>query len=188
MERTLGMAWKAAAAAVAFVCALCPCMVAPVQEAHAAHRPVLVGVLSVTEGEELSALLTEHGLPHNLLTAKNEAAEAALVADVLLVRRRAHTEGSKADLKNISARNTTGSSKFRLGVIAGPEALESRGLEQALAGRVAELATSESYQQSHRRSTEVRRSQSSSSRRSSAKSRKSSKSSRHSGSSRSRKK
>ena len=52
-----------------------------VQEAHAAHRPVLVGVLSVTEGEELSALLTEHGLPHNLLTAKNEAAEAALVAE-----------------------------------------------------------------------------------------------------------
>ena len=36
MERTLGMAWKAAAAAVAFVCALCLCMVAPVQEAHAA--------------------------------------------------------------------------------------------------------------------------------------------------------
>jgi hypothetical protein len=132
----------------------------------------------------LPARSRKFGTPVSL----HQGDEAALVADVLLVRRRAHTEGSKADLKNISARNTTGSSKFRLGVIAGPEALESRGLEQALAGRVAELATSESYQQSHRRSTEVRRSQSSSSRRSSAKSRKSSKSSRHSGSSRSRKK
>lgn len=152
-----------------------------------ADRIVEVEVVSRGRASDSSlrgAINQGFGTPVSL----HQGNEAALVADVLLVRRRAHTEGSKADLKNISARNTTGSSKFRLGVIAGPEALESRGLEQALAGRVAELATSESYQQSHRRSTEVRRSQSSSSRRSSAKSRKSSKSSRHSGSSRSRKK
>lgn len=77
--------------------------------------------------------------------------EAAIVADVLLVRRRAHTAGSKADLKNISARNTTGSSKFRVGVLADAGALGSRSLEQALAGKVADLATAETYQQNNRR-------------------------------------
>lgn len=114
--------------------------------------------------------------------------EAALVADVLLVRRRAHTAGSKADLKNISARNTTGSSKFRLGVIASPEALNDRSLEQALAGKVADLATAETYQQGRRGRQGVRRARSSSSGRSSAQSRKSSKdSSGHSGNRKTRK-
>ncbi len=51
-----------------------------VQQAHAKERPVLVGVLSITEGKALSDLLTAHNLPHNLLTAENEANEAAIVA------------------------------------------------------------------------------------------------------------
>ena len=51
-----------------------------VQQAHAKERPVLVGVLSIPEGKALSDLLTAHNLPHKLLTAENEAAEATIVA------------------------------------------------------------------------------------------------------------
>ena len=47
---------------------------------RALGQPVLVGTTSVHESEQLSRLLTEAGVPHSLLNAKNHRAEAGIIA------------------------------------------------------------------------------------------------------------
>jgi preprotein translocase subunit SecA len=51
-----------------------------VEQHHAQGRPVLVGTRSVAASERLSAMLTERGVPHEVLNATREAHEAAIVA------------------------------------------------------------------------------------------------------------
>lgn len=82
----------------------------------------------------------------------------AIVADVLLVRRRAHVEGSQAHLKNISARNAVSSTKLRIAALGTATALKGRDLEFALAEDIAGLASSSEDMHRHRTrsSTEVR--------------------------------
>jgi preprotein translocase subunit SecA len=48
-------------------------------ECHSFGRPVLVGTRSVEKSERLSALLTQRGIPHNTLNAKNHAREAEII-------------------------------------------------------------------------------------------------------------
>ncbi|HEY0117623.1 MAG TPA: accessory Sec system translocase SecA2 [Cellulomonas sp.] len=50
-------------------------------EAHRAGRPVLLGTQSVAASEQVAALLAAAGVPHVVLNAKNDEAEAGLVAD-----------------------------------------------------------------------------------------------------------
>jgi len=47
---------------------------------HARGRPVLVGTRSVRASEQVSALLTQIGLPHQVLNARQDMDEAAIVA------------------------------------------------------------------------------------------------------------
>ena len=47
---------------------------------HAEGRPVLVGTRSVAASDEMSAALTERGLPHQILTARQDEEEAQVVA------------------------------------------------------------------------------------------------------------
>jgi preprotein translocase subunit SecA len=57
---------------------------AVVLRVHALHRqgrPVLVGTTSVEASEHLSRLLSEAGLPHRVLNARQDAEEAAVVAE-----------------------------------------------------------------------------------------------------------
>lgn len=49
-----------------------------IRRRHRSRQPVLVGTASVEESERLSARL--HDVPHNVLNARHEAAEAAIVA------------------------------------------------------------------------------------------------------------
>ncbi len=49
-------------------------------EKHNAGRPVLVGTVSVEKSELLSRMLTQRGVPHNVLNAKHHAKEAEIVA------------------------------------------------------------------------------------------------------------
>jgi len=51
-----------------------------VRELHAAGRPVLIGTASVAASEQLSALLAEAGLAHEVLSARQDGEEARLVA------------------------------------------------------------------------------------------------------------
>jgi preprotein translocase subunit SecA len=48
---------------------------------HAAGQPVLVGTTSVAKSEYLSRQLTERGITHDVLNAKNHAREADIIAD-----------------------------------------------------------------------------------------------------------
>ncbi len=55
-------------------------LVGRTSEAHRVGRPVLVGTQSVAASEQVAALLDAAGVPHVVLNAKNDAAEAATVA------------------------------------------------------------------------------------------------------------
>jgi preprotein translocase subunit SecA len=54
---------------------------AEIAAAHHAGQPVLVGTLDVAESERLAGVLHAAGLPCVVLNAKNEAAEAAVIAE-----------------------------------------------------------------------------------------------------------
>jgi preprotein translocase subunit SecA len=56
-------------------------IVAEVAGAHANGRPVLIGTLDVAESERLARRLAAAGLEHVVLNAKNDAQEAAIVAE-----------------------------------------------------------------------------------------------------------
>ena len=56
-------------------------LVSEIASVHAAGRPILVGTLSVRESEELSADLGRAGIPHSILNAKNDEAEAGIIAE-----------------------------------------------------------------------------------------------------------
>ena len=56
-------------------------MLACVQVAQEKGQPVLIGTRSVAESEALSLQLTQHGLPHRVLNARNDEEEAAVIAE-----------------------------------------------------------------------------------------------------------
>ena len=55
-------------------------MIKEVKERHEKGQPILIGTVSVESSEEISALLTANGLPHEMLNAKNHAREAEIIA------------------------------------------------------------------------------------------------------------
>ncbi|WP_185174430.1 preprotein translocase subunit SecA [Rothia nasimurium] len=55
-------------------------VVKDIEERHATGQPVLVGTTSVEKSEYLSKLLSKAGVRHEVLNAKNNAREAAIVA------------------------------------------------------------------------------------------------------------
>ena len=56
-------------------------MIEKVKEANAKGQPVLVGTTSIEKSEMLSGLLTEAGITHNVLNARQHEQEAQIVAD-----------------------------------------------------------------------------------------------------------
>ncbi|MDR2803314.1 MAG: preprotein translocase subunit SecA [Treponema sp.] len=52
-----------------------------IAEAHKRGQPALVGTVSIEKSEKLSALLTKHGVRHEVLNAKNHAREAMIIAE-----------------------------------------------------------------------------------------------------------
>ncbi len=50
-----------------------------IEEIHAEGRPILVGTRSIAASELLSRLLTERGLPHQVLNAKHDKEEAGVI-------------------------------------------------------------------------------------------------------------
>ncbi len=55
-------------------------LIAEIRDVHATGRPILVGTASVADSERLSARLREAGVPHRVLNARNDEAEAQIVA------------------------------------------------------------------------------------------------------------
>lgn len=55
-------------------------IIGKIVELYEKGQPVLVGTISIQSSEELSRLLSEKGVPHNVLNAKQHAREAEIVA------------------------------------------------------------------------------------------------------------
>ncbi len=96
-------------------------------------QPVLIGTIAIETSEYLSMLLTQHGVPHEVLNAKNHAREAEIVAH-------AGEKGRVTIATNMAGRGTdiklTTESLERGGLyILGTERHESRRIDNQLRGR-----------------------------------------------------
>src|SRR6185312_621892 len=74
-------------------------IVKEVQELYAKGQPVLICTVSIEKNEILSQLLTKAKVPHNVLNAKNNEREAAIVA-------KAGEKGAVTLATNIAGRGT----------------------------------------------------------------------------------
>ncbi|MBQ3897908.1 MAG: preprotein translocase subunit SecA, partial [Clostridia bacterium] len=104
-----------------------------VDEMHATGRPILIGTTSITQSEELSALLSKHGVPHNVLNAKFHEKEAEIIKD-------AGQKGAVTIATNMAGRGTDillGEGVKEMGglCIIGTERHESRRIDNQLRGR-----------------------------------------------------
>ncbi len=104
-----------------------------VEEIHSKGQPVLIGTTSITQSEELSAILKKRGIPHNVLNAKFHEKEAQIVAD-------AGQFGAVTIATNMAGRGTDiklGEGVPELGglFIVGTERHESRRIDNQLRGR-----------------------------------------------------
>ena len=104
-----------------------------IKEYHAAGRPVLVGSASIAKNELIASYLDEAGLPYELLNAKNNEREAAIIE-------KAGEKGAITLATNIAGRGTDiklGKGVVELGglIVIGSERHESRRIDNQLRGR-----------------------------------------------------
>ncbi|MEX1995152.1 MAG: preprotein translocase subunit SecA [Candidatus Saccharimonadales bacterium] len=104
-----------------------------VKELHKKGQPVLIGTVSIEKNEVLSAMLKNSGVPHEVLNAKNNEKEAAIVAQ-------AGNPGAVTLATNIAGRGTDivlGEGVTKLGglFVLGSERHESRRIDNQLRGR-----------------------------------------------------
>lgn len=108
-------------------------LVEEVKARYEKGQPVLIGTVSVESNEEISALLTKAGIPHEVLNAKNQAREAEIIS---------HAGEKKAITlaTNMAGRGTDiklGEGVKELGglCVLGTERHESRRIDNQLRGR-----------------------------------------------------
>ncbi len=108
-------------------------IVKEVQVLHTKGQPVLIGTVSIEKNEVLSKMLTKANIPHQVLNAKNNEREAAIVA-------KAGEAGAVTLATNIAGRGTdivlTDEVKQLGGLfVLGSERHESRRIDNQLRGR-----------------------------------------------------
>ena len=108
-------------------------LIEEVKERHAKGQPILIGTVSVESSEEISALLTQAGLQHEMLNAKNHAREAEIISH-------AGEKGSITLATNMAGRGTDikiNDEVRALGglCVFGTERHESRRIDNQLRGR-----------------------------------------------------
>lgn len=108
-------------------------IVADVKELQTSGRPVLIGSASIAKNELISKALTKAGIKHELLNAKNNEREAAIVAE-------AGQPGAVTLATNIAGRGTDivlGEGVKEAGGLAviGSERHEARRIDNQLRGR-----------------------------------------------------
>ena len=108
-------------------------LVEEVKKRHATGQPILIGTASVEKSEIVDKLLTEAGLPHDVLNANNHAREAAIIAE-------AGKKGAITIATNMAGRGTDikiDDEVKKLGGLAvlGTERHESRRIDNQLRGR-----------------------------------------------------
>ena len=119
-------------------------VVARVQSVNRRGRPVLLGTRSVAASEHLSRLLSDAGLPHRVLNARQDREEAAIIAD-------AGTAGQITVATNMAGRGTD----IRLGLgvadrgglhVIATERHEARRIDRQLFGRCGRQGDPGSYE------------------------------------------
>jgi preprotein translocase subunit SecA len=108
-------------------------LVAEVKARHEKGQPVLIGTVSVESNEEISALLDQAQIPHEVLNAKNQLREAEIISH-------AGEKGSVTLATNMAGRGTDiklGPGVRELGglCVFGTERHESRRIDNQLRGR-----------------------------------------------------
>ncbi|HVI60892.1 MAG TPA: preprotein translocase subunit SecA [Candidatus Saccharimonadales bacterium] len=104
-----------------------------VQALNTKGQPVLIGTVSIEKNEALGAMLDKAGVPHQVLNAKNNEREAAIIA-------KAGEKGAVTLATNIAGRGTDivlGEGIKELGglFVLGSERHESRRIDNQLRGR-----------------------------------------------------
>lgn len=104
-----------------------------VKKLHQKGQPVLIGSASIEKNELLSSLLKKDNIPHQMLNAKNNEREAAIIA-------KAGQKGAVTLATNIAGRGTDivlGEGVKDIGglVVIGSERHESRRVDNQLRGR-----------------------------------------------------
>lgn len=104
-----------------------------IKEHHEAGRPVLVGSASIAKNELIAAYLDKENIPYEILNAKNNEREAAIIE-------KAGEKGAITLATNIAGRGTDiklGEGVAELGglVVIGSERHESRRIDNQLRGR-----------------------------------------------------
>lgn len=108
-------------------------IVEEIKHHHKAGRPVLIGSASIEKNETIAKALSKAGVPYEILNAKNNEREAAIVA-------KAGQKGAVTLATNIAGRGTDivlGEGVKELGglVVIGSERHESRRIDNQLRGR-----------------------------------------------------
>jgi preprotein translocase subunit SecA len=108
-------------------------LVKEVKARHEKGQPILIGTVSVESNEEISKLLTDAGIPHEVLNAKNQAREAEIISH-------AGEKGAVTLATNMAGRGTDiklGPGVKELGglCVFGTERHESRRIDNQLRGR-----------------------------------------------------
>ncbi|MDD7655915.1 MAG: preprotein translocase subunit SecA [Veillonellaceae bacterium] len=104
-----------------------------VEAIHQKGQPVLIGTTSINQSEELSRILSQRNIPHNVLNAKFHEQEAEIIAD-------AGQKSAVTIATNMAGRGTDiklGEGVPELGglFIVGTERHESRRIDNQLRGR-----------------------------------------------------
>lgn len=104
-----------------------------VAEIHATGQPALIGTIAIEKSEYLSTLLTQAGVPHEVLNAKNHEREAQII-------QHAGQRGAVTIATNMAGRGTDiklGAGVTELGglIIIGTERHEARRIDNQLRGR-----------------------------------------------------
>lgn len=108
-------------------------VVREIERRHATGQPILIGTTSIEQSEQLSHMLKEAGIVHNVLNAKYHELEAQIVAQ-------AGQKGQVTIATNMAGRGTDivlGEGVSELGGLAiiGTERHESRRIDNQLRGR-----------------------------------------------------
>ncbi|MGH9937097.1 MAG: accessory Sec system translocase SecA2, partial [Blastocatellia bacterium] len=115
-------------------------LIAEISRAHAAGRPVLVGTSSVEESESLARKLSEAGVACRALNAKNDEAEAEIIAEagaVGAVTISTNMAGRGTDIRLGGTREEERERVVKLGglYVIGTNRHESRRIDDQLRGR-----------------------------------------------------
>jgi preprotein translocase subunit SecA len=115
-------------------------VVAEVMAAHATGRPVLVGTLTVEESARVAAALSEAGVACSVLNAKNDEAEARIVAGAgargaVTISTNMAGRGTDIRLEGDAATGSSGARGVRGLYVIGTNRHESRRVDQQLRGR-----------------------------------------------------